>query len=40
MRRGDWTKDEGNKPVQLHFHAPSEHAVDGKHMDLEMQIVH
>jgi len=40
MRRGDWTKDEGNKPAQLKFHAPSEHTVDGKHMDLEMQIVH
>ena len=27
-------------PLQFHFHAPSEHAVDGKLMDLEMHIVH
>lgn len=27
-------------PVQLHFHSPSEHTIDGKHMDLEMHIVH
>ena len=26
--------------AQLHFHAPSEHSVDGKHFDLEMHIVH
>jgi len=26
-------------PGQFHFHAPSEHAVDGKHHDLEMHIV-
>jgi len=28
------------KPAQLHFHAPSEHTVNGKHYDLEMHIVH
>lgn len=28
------------KPLQFHFHAPSEHTVDGKHYDLEMHIVH
>jgi len=27
-------------PLQLHFHSPSEHTVDGKHYDLEMHIVH
>lgn len=26
--------------AQFHFHAPSEHTVNGKHMDLEMHIVH
>ena len=26
--------------AQLHFHAPSEHTVNGKHYDLEMHIVH
>ena len=26
--------------LQFHFHAPSEHTVDGKSMDLEMHIVH
>ena len=26
--------------AQLHFHAPSEHVVDGKHYPLEMHIVH
>ena len=25
---------------QFHFHAPSEHSIDGKLMDLEMHIVH
>ena len=27
-------------PLQLHFHSPSEHTIDGKHYDLEMHIVH
>ena len=25
---------------QFHFHAPSEHTIDGKHYDVEMHIVH
>lgn len=27
-------------PLQFHFHAPSEHTVDGKLYDMEMHIVH
>ena len=27
-------------PLQFHFHAPSEHTVDGKTYDLEMHMVH
>jgi carbonic anhydrase len=27
-------------PLQFHFHAPSEHTIMGKNMDLEMHIVH
>ena len=27
-------------PIQLHFHAPSEHTVNGMHYDLEVHIVH
>ena len=26
--------------LQFHFHAPSEHSIDGKLLDLEMHIVH
>lgn len=26
--------------LQTHFHAPSEHTIDGQLMDLEMHIVH
>lgn len=26
-------------PLQLHFHAPSEHTFNGKHYDLELHIV-
>lgn len=26
--------------AQFHFHAPSENTINGKHMDLEMHIVH
>jgi len=28
------------QPLQFHFHAPSEHQVDGKNYDLELHIVH
>ena len=28
------------EPLQLHFHSPSEHTVEGKRHDLEMHIVH
>ena len=27
-------------PLQFHFHAPSEHVIDGEYMDLEVHIVH
>lgn len=27
-------------PLQMHFHAPSEHTFNGKHYDLELHIVH
>ena len=27
-------------PLQFHFHAPSEHTVNGRYYDLEMHIVH
>lgn len=27
-------------PLKLKIHSPSEHTINGKHMDLEMQIVH
>merc|ERR1712083_554136 len=27
-------------PLQLNFHSPSEHTIEGKHHDLEMHIVH
>lgn len=37
-------RDESNTfkefvPLQLHFHAPSEHTFNGKHYDLELHIV-
>ena len=28
------------EPLQLNFHSPSEHTVNGRHYDLEMQMVH
>ena len=28
------------KPLQFHFHYPSEHSIDGELMDAEMHIVH
>jgi len=27
-------------PLQLHFHSPSEHTVNGKYYDVELHIVH
>ncbi len=27
-------------PIQLHFHSPSEHTIDGQHATLELHIVH
>ena len=26
--------------LQFHFHAPSEHTIDGDHSDMEMHLVH
>lgn len=26
--------------LQVHYHAPSEHTINGKHFDLEMHLVH
>ena len=28
------------KPIQFHFHSPSEHTIDGRHYDLEMHFYH
>lgn len=28
------------RPLNFHFHAPSDHTLHGKHFDLEMHIVH
>ena len=28
------------QPLQLHFHSPSEHTVNGKYYDVELHIVH
>lgn len=28
------------RPVQFHFHSPSEHTIDGRHYDLEMHFYH
>jgi len=27
-------------PMQIHFHSPSEHTIDGRQYDLEMHLVH
>lgn len=28
------------EPIQFHFHSPSEHTIDGKHLELELHLVH
>mmetsp|Transcript_35901 Transcript_35901/g.55120 ORF Transcript_35901/g.55120 Transcript_35901/m.55120 type:complete len:145 (+) Transcript_35901:171-605(+) len=28
------------RPIQFHFHHPSEHTVNGEHIELEMHIIH
>lgn len=28
------------KPMKFYMHAPSEHTIDGKHFDVELQILH
>ena len=33
-------EDSSWNPLQFHFHAPSEHTIMGKNMDLELHIVH
>ena len=32
--------DEIFRPKQFHFHAPSEHTIDGRHYDIEMNFYH
>lgn len=41
LRLRDEDKDTTKEfiPLQLHFHAPSEHTFNGKHYDLELHIV-
>ena len=41
LRLRDEDKDATKEfvPLQLHFHAPSEHTFNGKHYDLELHIV-
>jgi carbonic anhydrase len=34
-----YVKEQYN-PLQFHFHAPSEHTIDGHLMDLEVHFVH
>ena len=36
----DDKEDEVFNPVQFHYHAPSEHTIDGRHYDLEMHFYH
>ena len=39
LRDEDEDKTKEFTPLQLHFHAPSEHTFNGKHYDLELHIV-
>ena len=39
LRDEDADKTKEFVPLQLHFHAPSEHTFNGKHYDLELHIV-
>jgi carbonic anhydrase len=39
LRDEDVDKTKEFVPLQLHFHAPSEHTFNGKHYDLELHIV-
>ena len=39
LRDEDADKTKEFAPLQLHFHAPSEHTFNGKHYDLELHIV-
>ena len=39
LTRADGTESKW-KPAQFHFHAPSEHTIGGKLMDLEIHFVH
>ena len=37
----DWNGLTSNfVPMQIHFHSPSEHTIDGRQYDLEMHLVH
>ena len=39
MRTNAMAVETPYKPVQMHWHAPSEHTINGAHMDAELHIV-